>query len=512
MPKKKNFLIITSDQQRWDTIGLLNPKIKTPNLDRLARMGILFERGYTVNPVCTPSRVSILTGQYPSRHGCYHVGTNLPEDYGPLLSGEFARQGYFTGLLGKAHFKSCLQAGSFEAIPRVLDSDFFRNWKGPYYGFEYAKLVIGHTSEKHSGAMHYGAWLEDQGIDLSEYFGIHPYSQYGAWKLPEELHGSKWVADETITAIDKAGKEGKPFLLWSSFQDPHNPYVCPQPWASMYEPDDLDVPDPEERNDAGKPDFYKSLTAGKFYGEQPEMGKMHNGDVRVQPEMGKKDIAELYAAYYGMVSLMDRHIGRILDKLETDGLLDSTVIVFTSDHGDYLGRHGLWGKGLPAFEDMQRVPFIVYHPDCKTPGKRSQSLQSLVDISPSFLAELEPGSPAGALRSEAGEGLVPPGNQGIVQGNAWLDASERSRHWAMVEFQPGQGPFIQRTYIEDQYKLVFYHPVEYGELYDIKKDPDQRENLYERSGYKELRDRLIAGCLRAELEKDGTMLPRTAFA
>jgi uncharacterized sulfatase len=161
---------------------------------------------------------------------------------------------------------------------------------------------------------------------------------------------------------------------------------------------------------------------------------------------------------------------------------------------------------------MQRVPFIVYHPECRTPGVRSRALQSVVDIAPTFLAALEEKGPKGPLRSEAGKGIIPAGNQGIIQAAAWTDASVRVRDWAMVEFQPGNGPFIQRSLIEERYKLVFYHPAGYGELYDLQRDPEQRQNLWDLSEYKELRERLITKCLEAELQKDGTMLPRKAFA
>ena len=228
-----NILLITSDQQRPDAMGCVNPSIRTPHLDRLASEGIVFDRAYTVNPVCTPSRCSMLTGQYPSRHGCFHVGTNLPDDYGPTVAHQLADAGYFTALLGKAHFQACKDPASFESAPHVHDLDFFRNWSGPYFGFEHAKLVIGHTSEPHAGGMNYGAWLADQGIDLKRYFDIHDYDHFGSWSLPEERHGSKWVADESILAMDRAIDAKQPFFVWASFQDPHNPYVTPEPWASM---------------------------------------------------------------------------------------------------------------------------------------------------------------------------------------------------------------------------------------------------------------------------------------
>ena len=472
-----NVLIITSDQQRWDTIGRLNPAIKTPNLDRLAARGILFDRGYTVNPVCTPSRCSILTGTYPSKHGCFHVGTTLPDDYGPTVAHRFSEAGYATSLIGKAHFQSCKDESSFESAPKVHDLDHFDQWNGPYFGFDHAELVIGHTSEPHAGGMNYGAWLRSEGVDLSEHFGIHHYDHYGEWSLPERHHGSTWVADRTIAAIDRARDEEKPFFLWSSFQDPHNPYVTPEPWASMYGASD--VPRPEGQHDVNtKPDFYASLEAGEFYGDDLELQDKAWGDVKIRPNLSSDDVLDVRAVNYGMVSLMDHHIGRILDRLEADGTIDDTLIVFVSDHGDYLGDYGLWGKGLPTYECMQRVPFIVVHPSCQARGQISHALQSLVDIEATCLDAV---------------GLTPlEESQGVVQTDAWIDPAKEVRDHCLLEFRPAQGPYKQRTYVESQYKLVVYDTRGYGELYDLQADPGQTQNLYDDPEYVDVRESMMA--------------------
>lgn len=482
-----NILLITSDQQRWDCLGRLNPAIKTPNLDRLSDRGILFDRAYTVNPVCTPSRCSILTGEYPSSHGCFHVGTSLPEDYGPTVAHKLTEAGYATNLIGKAHFQACKDPASPESAPKVHDLDYFDNWQGPYFGFEHAELVIGHTSEPHAAGMHYGAWLRAKGVELSDYFDIHNYDHFGPWSLPEELHGSAWVAERSIAAIDRAQESGKPFFIWSSFQDPHNPYVAPEPWASMYDPSDM--PDPIERPDLdGLPDFYRSLANGEYYGDDPELQEKAWGDVKIRPELETEDIRSLRAVYYGMVSLMDKHIGRILERLKADGTIDDTLIVFASDHGDYLGDHGLWGKGLPTYEAAQRIPFIVAHPQNATPGQTSHALQSLVDLEASFLeaAGLEP-----LERS-----------QGVTQIPAWTHADKSVRDHCRVEFRPAQGPFKQETFIEEQYKFVHYDTRDYGELYDLIDDPQQTRNRFNDPDYRDIRASLQAKYLKPKKEND----------
>ena len=491
-----NVLLITSDQQRWDCLGRLNSAIKTPNLDRLADRGILFDRAYTVNPVCTPSRCSLLTGQYPSKHGCFHVGTNLPDDTGPTVAHRFSEAGYDTALLGKAHFQACKDPASPESAPHVHDLDHFDQWFGPYFGFDHAELVIGHTSEPHAAGMHYGAWLRAQGVDLPSYFDIHDYDHYGPWELPVEQHGSAWVAERTLAAIDRAAEAQKPFFHWASFQDPHNPYVVPEPWASLHDPTDVPTPAPSQGLST-KPDFYATLAAGDFYGDDPELQDKVWGDAKVRPELSAEDTQKVRAVYYGMVSLMDQQIGRILDRLEADGTIDDTLIVFTSDHGDYLGDHGFWGKGLPTYEGMQRVPFIVAHPACKNRGEISYALQSLVDVPATLLtaANLPP----------------PAGNQGLDQSAAWIDPTKKVRDHCRLEFRPAQGPFKQVTFIEDRYKLVLYDTRDYGELYDLTIDPHQARNLFNDSRHESLRETMIAKYRNLDATPD-LIRPRVAVA
>ncbi|WP_026700663.1 sulfatase-like hydrolase/transferase [Salibacterium aidingense] len=497
--KPKNILFITSDQQRWDAVSFQNPIVKTPNLERIAKKGIVFNRGYTCSPVCTPARTSLLTGHYPSKHGCNTIGTSLPEDY-PTIPAKLSEHGYFTGLIGKAHFMSCLTPGSFEAGPNIYDRDFFREWNGPYFGFDYVRFVTGHSSEKHAASGHYGLWLEEKGIDTNNYFGKGTPHDVGTWALPEEVSNSKWTADETMEAINMAKQKEDPFFLWASFQDPHNPFVVPEPWASMYKKEEVPCYDLQEGEMENKPSFYQDLVDGTMYENEPELhvNGMPAPCIGELPFLEDEKKREMMTKYYGMVSQMDHHIGRILDHLEKTGLIDDTVIVFTSDHGDYMGNHGLWYKGLPAYEDIQKVPFIVSHPDCKTPGDRSESLQSLIDLGNTFMniAGIDPD----------------PGIQGINQEEAWKNCDTEKRDWVMVEFRPTESSFMQKTFIVQQYKLVVYHNRTYGELYDLKQDHEQLNNLWDKEEMQSIKTQLLQALASAEMEKDGVLRARTAIS
>jgi uncharacterized sulfatase len=497
-----NVLVITSDQQRWDTLGLYNPRISTPNLDSLAARGITCDRAYTPNPTCTPARVSLLTGHWPSRHGCYTIGTSLPADY-PTIPGHLAANGYWTGICGKAHFQRCTNdpddaPSSFESAPHIYDLDFFDTWSGPYYGFEHARLSIAHGDQRATASMHYGAWLRQRGVDAERYYGKNPYEAFGPWDLPEEHHYSTWTADETIAALDAAQASDKPFFLWSSFQDPHNPCMVPEPWASMYDPADMPAYGLREGEFDDKPPFYAGAQQGGPLGH-PQLDEHKNWYCfKGLEQMDEQATRRLCAYYYGMVSLMDHHIGRIFKALEDRGLWENTIVVFTTDHGDYLGNHGLWWKGLPTYEDMQRLPFVVRHPRCKTPGAHSQAFQSLVDI---------------GRTACAAAGIEPPaGLQGVDQTPAWTDAGAAARDWTMVEYRPTESPFMQKTFLHGRWKLVVYHELAYGELYDMEADPDQYHNLWDKPELADVRLDLLRRCIAAEMDKDGVLRPREAWA
>ena len=244
-----NILLITSDQHHWMAMGYNDPKCKTPNLDRLASKGVIFDKAYTCNPVSTPSRASIITGRYPSQHGAYALGTKLPET--ELCIGDCLSEcGYETALIGKAHFQplgGTAEYPSAEAYPILQDFDFWKEFYGPFYGFDHVELARNHADEPHVG-QHYAIWLQNQvGEKWRDWYrtptGNAPKGQYGAWKMPEKYHTDAWIAERCIALLDQYKKGDKPFMLWASFFDPHNPYLIPEPWASMYKPEDMDIPE-----------------------------------------------------------------------------------------------------------------------------------------------------------------------------------------------------------------------------------------------------------------------------
>ena len=173
---RTNILLITSDQQHWDTLSCQGSEVNTPNLDRLAARGTLYQRAYCPNPTCTPTRASIITGKYPSQHGAYSLGTKLLESE-HTVGEDFMAAGYRTAIVGKAHFQPLHGTDEFpslEAYPILQDLDFWRSFDDPFYGFEHVELARNHTDEAHVG-QHYAIWMEEKGLtNWKDYFRPPP--------------------------------------------------------------------------------------------------------------------------------------------------------------------------------------------------------------------------------------------------------------------------------------------------------------------------------------------------
>lgn len=481
MTSRPNLLLILSDQQRADTLGCVNPQIRTPSLDRLAIEGVRFDRAYPPTPVCLPCRAALATGQYPSTCGATHNTCYLPENYPFFVANYLRSHGWFTHLVGKSHFSYYHDKASKESIPFIMNREYYRRWHGPWMGFERVDLCAGHTTEKHACGMHYGLWLEEQGVDCAKFFGHTQYEAFGPWDLPEEYHNSKWVADQAIAGLERAAREKRPFYQWVNFQDPHNPCMVPEPWASMYDPAQIPTfgfkPGEPDSFDS-KPRFYRETLQhpGGYAARYSDPRMPHAGNVS-HFDWTPDQIQKNAACYYGMVSLLDHHLGRILDALDHLGLAENTLVVFSSDHGELLGDHGLWWKGVTAFEECQRVPMLARLPGQLPAGQATRALQSLLDVQPTFL-EL-----AGLPQ--------PPEMEGVSQLKCWRHPSEAVRTGVLIEERPWDTDWVQLTWQTPEYKLVFYTGQEEGELYHLDTDPHQIDNLWHQPQHATTKNALI---------------------
>ena len=510
MPARPNILLITSDQQHYDTLGVANPRIKTPALDRMAAEGTRFNRAYCPNPTCTPTRASIITGMYPSQHGAWSLGTKLFEDVptvGHLLGGA----GYATALIGKAHFQPLATRPGMESIecqPLMRQLDFWRKWHGPWYGFEHIETARNHTCESHAG-QHYAVWMEDNGLaNWRDYFVDWPHRPDDVarrmaqrhWGLPEKYHYTRWTAERTVAHIRQSLGQGRPFFTWASFMDPHPPYVLSEPWASMYDPDDM-LPGrlhPGE-HDRNPPHFARTQQPRPDWSPWNREPWIHGFMSHLQDE---QELRRDMAIYYGMISFMDQQIGVILDELEAAGAAENTLVVFTTDHGHFLGQHGLIAKGPFHYEDMIRIPFIVRRPGRTPAGRVSRDIQSLVDLAPTFLAAA---------------GVEAPGVMtGLDQSASWSGGGP-VRRWAIVENHHTPTTVHLRTYVEDRYKITVYRDcqaggghgeADYGELFDLQADPGELHNLWHDPAAQPIKTALLHRFLQATIQSEPMRMPR----
>lgn len=504
MTTKKNILLITSDQHHWTALGCLSPEVKTPNLDRLAAQGMLFDRAYCPNPTCTPTRSSLITGQYPSQHGAWSLGTKLPDD-AHTVGDDFQAAGYRTALIGKAHFQqltSTEEYPSVESYPLMQDLDYWRNFTDPWYGFEHVETARMHADEGHAG-QHYAIWMEEKGFtNWRECFqppgGTNKAQEY-RWNIPEEYHYNTWIAERTNACLDGYKKNDENFFLWASFFDPHPPYLVPEPWDTMYDPAEITLPEmtPGEHDDS--PPLVRLAAAEKNPDFSPWQ-ETEFGSHGLSEQFGhdqeklRKDIA----VYYGMVSCMDKYIGVILDQLDTLGLTDNTLVVFTSDHGHYYGHHGLIAKGPFHYDDGIRVPMIARLPGVIPEGSRNTALQSLVDYPQTFLKFA---------------GIDAPNSMtGVDQSAVWAGKETQARDHLLVEFHHQPTTIHLRTLVEERYKLTVYYNETYGELYDLQDDPGEIKNLWALPEYAELKSKLLLKLIHGELGREPMWMPRVAGA
>ncbi len=345
--KRPNVLLLYTDQQRWDTIGCAGyPHMHTPNLDALAARGVLFENAFCNNPVCMPSRQSMLSGRYPSVVGCTCNGIEMPTDM-PTLWTVLQPYGYHAASIGKLHFRNHSNRDHREPHPAYgLDTLIVSDEPGCYED-AYIKWVRerdpAQVENCRCGTP--PAWT---GRAFDKPRGVtDPY----AFEGPEDMTHSAFVADEMVDFLHRC--RGKSFFAIAGFFAPHNPLNPPQRFVDMYDPAELPLP------------------------------AMKDGENRLGVSRG--EWMNVRAHYYALVSHVDDQVGRILSALDEAGLRDETLVVFTADHGEHLGDHGAVTKGPPGLESCTRVPLIVSWPGRIPQGVIRSEIVEAVDFAPTVL-------------------------------------------------------------------------------------------------------------------------------
>lgn len=506
---RPNFLFITTDQQRWDALGVNNPRIRTPAMDAIAHGGMQMNRMYPTNAICMPARASMITGRSQRGHQVFNHDVCLSEAI-PVLGDSLNRAGYQTALIGKAHFKTAHIEDALADNPPpgagVNPADGL--WYGPYFGFQHVELQTSHAYD----AGHYRVWLErnhPEGLELwKRANALAPRSgAYMSWKnaIPAEWHYTHWTADRTIAWLRRYEGD-QPFFLWMSFSDPHAPFAPPQPYGAMY--DDVEFPPPVPREDvSGKPPVYRWARDGKPY-----------QGYRTQEGWSGEHYQEIVRHYYGLTTFIDDSIARVLGELDKMGLTKDTHIVFTSDHGEGLADHGVAAKPMMSYECTNRVPMLWQHPTVRS-GSVYAGVMTQLDLTPTFLelagAEPLPGmegrSFAGVLRGD-----VDAHRNAVIVERITVLPKQNDGEYAAPQDAVDRSVVRVKMLVTEKWKLLHYGGAPYGELYDVVNDPEDIHNLWDDPAFgavrRELTDRLLAELIDSELGDVARILRRQAVS
>ncbi len=482
---------------RADTLGVAGNRYgATPRIDALAGQGAWSDRMYCVQPLCAPSRASMITGMTPRGHGVWSNGLTLSEDL-PTVGAELAAAGYATALIGKAHFSIYWQhpdlppERALETPQAWADGLVPEDWNGPYYGFDHVELTLRHNYVR-GGHIRRQQEANGKFRDLADVqHAIEPPIWEGAWKsaLPVEQHPTTWVAERTIAYLREHRQE--PFFLWASIPDPHHPFAPSGHYADLYDPDEIDLPETFGSDLNGKPEHVRDYAAGRLQRDMEGSGA-GSADLSTMSTAAWRQVT---AFYYGMCRQIDDAVGNILDALDELGLADDTLVIFSADHGELLGDHSLLYKGPFAYEGLQRVPFVARMPGA--PGGLSlPGLGSQIDLAPTFC------DVAGIA--------VPPHMQGRPM-TGWLNGGA-GRSSALCEFQGRYFDFCSRTLVTQDWKLTRYAGGPCSELYDLANDPGERFNLYDSADHASVRTELTERLLEEVLLAEGRWPPPVVHA
>lgn len=469
-----------------------------------------------------PNRASIMTGRMPSAHRVRMNGISLSLRENTFVD-LLRLRGYRTALIGKSHLQNMLDAPPFvvreqidegkwqppayarEAVKPAPGDDYGQElpsrWrsseeyqvKTPYYGFEDTILCTGHGDQVGG---HYFQWLRSLGVEPDRLIGPenalpHRAVCPEAWRtaVPEKWYPTRYIENETIKYIDRHSRmdASTPFFLMMSFPDPHHPFTPPGHYWDMYDPHAQTLPASFHSDDDGLPQVGWARKE-----RERRDGKDHYSAFAATP----CEAREAIALTGGQVTMIDDAVGRVVAALKKNGLADNTIIAFTSDHGDYLGDHGLLLKGPLHLQSLIRVPLIWYDPMARTNGEISQALCSSIDISATILdrAGIEP------YNGMQGRSFLPVINRerGHHRESLLIEEDAQKAHFGFVE-----APRI-RTLITRQYRFSIYGRSGHEELFDLERDPHELHNRCGCREYASIRTGLLEKLAMLEMETADT--------
>lgn len=489
--KRPNILLITADQQRGDCFGFEGRRIRTPHLDALAAAGTRFSAAICPSVVCQPSRASMLTGLLPLTHGVHDNGIDLDPATGQRgFAGRLADAGYATAFFGKAHFSTYhtfQPTGTPECV--ASSAQYGPDWNGPYMGFQHAELMlVGHNwfpPEAPPRGQHYERYYhaDGQGAAKHALYRQSAFDTQGAaqcWhsELPLMWHNTPWTADRAIAWLHDRPRD-KPFCAWVSFPDPHHPFDCPLPWSRLHHPSEVDLPPHRTRDLDRRPWWHRAVLESEPVGP-PDAVATRKAYSRIAPQTDAQ-LREIIANTYGMIAMIDHEVGRLRQALLETGAAEHTIIIYTADHGDWLGDHGLILKGPMPYEGLLRVGLIMQGAGLPA-GHVVPDPVSTLDLAATFL-DLA-GAPPAQLH---GASLLP-----VIRGQASRDVA--LSEWELLPARTGVALSL-RVARGRRWKLALELRSGAGELYDLADDPHELHNRFDDPAAAEARATLTAAIM-----------------
>jgi arylsulfatase len=420
--EKHNVLVIHTDQHRAECLGCAgNADIRTPNIDRIAGDGLRFSESYCPFPVCTPSRYSLLSGLYVHQHRGWTNHCTLPPGT-PTFASVLRDAGYHTKAVGKMHFTPTYLDLGFDEM-RLSEQDGPGRWDDDYHRYLRDLKLVDRID------------VVDQRREYRQHAPEDYWRTFGAAAsdLPEEHHSTTWIGDRAVETLH--GWEGSGNLLMAGFIKPHHPFDPPAPWDAMYDPDAL------------------TLLPG-WIDECPERDLAFSRGYFPHDELTEPALRRIMAHYYATISHIDHQVGRMLAVLDERGLYDDTLIVFTADHGEYLGDHHLLLKANHLYDSVTRVPLILKAPGATGGGAASDALVSNVDVAPTII---------GCVGERVPEGMT---GYDLLRHPA-------GREVVLAEY----GPVYAMARTRDRKLLAVGGPEGAAMLFDLERDPRELDDV-----------------------------------
>lgn len=487
MSDKPNFIVFVTDQHRADWLGCYgHPVVKTPNIDKIASTGTVFNNFQVAAPLCMPNRASLLTGRYPSVHGLRYNGCLLPKRARTFVE-ILAHNGYDTAAIGKSHLQpfTGLNANRGKTDqgeawttdesdyqleePHKYALDEYYDFPTPYYGYNHVDMVTGHGTTCNG---HYRQWLRHKSDDwqaLIEPSNQHPHDytcpQAVRTKLPEDLYPTTYIANSAVEYLTEQLEKDTPSFTFISFPDPHHPFNPPGKYWDMYQPDEFEL-------DTKYEDHKQPPKHLQFWKNQYLQGKT-DSNKQMAFFAEEQEIKQAMALTAGMITMIDDAIGDIMEVVNNSAAANNTVVCFTADHGDYMGDSNLLLKASWLRQSITRVPFIWTDPQ-QQQAAYCDAPFGTIDIATSIL-------------ERAGLSIYH-GNQGqsFLPGLTGAGDEQRSMLIESNDPIPRFGfdkPIRARQILHGHWSMTIIEGESDGELYDRSMDPKETNNLWHEPAY-----------------------------